>query len=60
MTTAPWKIEYNNDTGPGDDSFYEWWEVSNGDMTFKSDNEDHAEWLLALLKSHSVHGGRLQ
>lgn len=26
-----YRIEYDNDTGPGDDDFCEWWEVYDGD-----------------------------
>jgi hypothetical protein len=42
-------IEYQNDTGYTDDGFWEWWEVSDGNRTFKCDAEADAEWLCELL-----------
>ena len=33
-----WKVDYDNDTGPLDEFFVEWWTVSNGTRTFKCDN----------------------
>lgn len=44
-----WTIEYNNDVGPDDGGFWEWWEVSNGTRTFKCDREEDAKWLVELL-----------
>lgn len=40
-----WTIIYTNDTGPCDDYFEEWWEVSNGVMTFRAEKETWAKWL---------------
>lgn len=40
-----WKVVYNNDTGPEDDSFWEWYEVSDGNRTFKADLLEDALWL---------------
>ena len=45
-----WRIEYHNDTGPDDDGFWEWWEVTDGEKTFKSDSEEDAKWLLDLIR----------
>ena len=44
-----WKIEYDNDTGPMDDYFEEWWSVTNGDKSFRSYDEECATWLCDLL-----------
>lgn len=44
-----WKVEYDNDTGPNDEGFSEWWTVTNGDKSFKSSSEPDAHWLCHLL-----------
>lgn len=44
-----WKIQYDNDTGPDDESFLEWWTVTDGEKTFDCSNEDDAKWLCELL-----------
>ncbi|MAF43465.1 MAG: hypothetical protein CMI54_04750 [Parcubacteria group bacterium] len=52
-----WNIFYNNDVGPNDESFWEWWEVMDaeteysGEETrcFKCDTEADAEWLAEIL-----------
>jgi len=46
-----WSIEYSNDTGPNDESFFELWEVSDGVKIFKSDNVKYAQWLCNLLNA---------
>jgi hypothetical protein len=46
-----WELEYNNDTGPLDEYFYEWWAVTNGDKSFKCDSEESAEWLCNILNN---------
>ena len=48
-----WKAEYNNDTGYTDESFWEWWEVTNGEKIFKTDEKSHAEWLCSLLNGET-------
>ena len=45
-----WSIEYHNDVGPDDDAFWEWWTVSDGERTFRSDDEEDAEWLAERLR----------
>jgi hypothetical protein len=49
-----WKIEYNNDTGMGDDSFEEWWNVANDvrDCSFRAYIEEEAKWLCDLLNRY--------
>lgn len=34
-----WRIEYDNDTGPSDEGFWEWWTVTDGTRSFKCDTE---------------------
>lgn len=46
-----WKIEYDNDTGSGDEGFWEWWTVSDGTRSFKCNSEDDAEWLAETLNA---------
>jgi hypothetical protein len=48
-----WTIEYNNDTGPDDESFSEWWIVTNGKRHFKCSSEGDAEWLRMLLEKYT-------
>ena len=45
-----WTIEYDNDTGPSDEGFWEWWTVSNGERAFKCDSEQDAVWLCDMLE----------
>lgn len=47
-----WAIEYDNDTGPNDEDFAEWWTISNGKRSFTCKNEDDAEWLCDLLNQY--------
>ena len=44
-----WKVEYDNDTGHGDEGFWQWWDVTDGDRSFRCNSEDDAEWLCNLL-----------
>lgn len=46
-----WRINYENDTGPGDDSFREWWVVTDGEKYFEAGNKEDAEWLCNLLNA---------
>lgn len=46
-----WKIEYDNDTGPGDEGFWERWTVTDSDKSFKCDDEADAKWLCDLLNA---------
>lgn len=48
-----WTIEYDNDTGPSDEGYLEWWTVTNGSKSFKCDSESDAEWLCELLNKHA-------
>lgn len=49
MTKTTWRVDYQNDTGPNDGGFYEWWEVTDGARTFKCDSEEDARFLFAIL-----------
>ena len=44
-----WKIKMNNDVGPDDDYYIEWFEVSDGMKKFKCDEENDAKWLADVL-----------
>jgi len=46
-----WIIEYDNDVGTNDDGFWEWWNVTNGEKTFKADTEEDAKMLCDLLNN---------
>jgi hypothetical protein len=53
-----WKIEYDNDTGPDDEGFWESWTVVKDlfvldGMAFECDSKESAEWLCALLNKHA-------
>lgn len=44
-----WKIKWDNDTGPNDGYYVEWWNVTNGETTFQCESESDAQWLADLL-----------
>jgi hypothetical protein len=44
-----WTVEYDNDTGPNDEGYWEWWDVSDGTTTFKAFTDESAKWLCVLL-----------
>ena len=47
-------VEYNNDTGPGDEGFDEWWSVINkvsGERVCRCDTEAHARMVVSALAS---------
>ncbi len=50
--SEPWKIEYGNDTGPNDDCFIEWWDVTNGEKSYRCTDKDDAEWLMIYVLFH--------
>lgn len=45
----PWTVEDDNDTGPNDDYFVEWWAViaANGECVCRCDTEIAAKAILA-------------
>ncbi len=48
----PWKIEYDNDVGSNDESFFEYWNVTHdGDILFRSNDKNSAEWLCSILNN---------
>lgn len=47
----PWAIEYNNDTGSNDEGFWEWWDVTDGDISFKANTEESAKFLCEKLNA---------
>lgn len=46
-----WIIEYTNDVTE-DDAFSEWWIITNGEIAFQTDSEDHARWLCEIINKH--------
>lgn len=48
-----WTIEWDNDTGPNDGYYVEWWNVTDGTKTFRTESEKDAEWLAELLNKHA-------
>jgi hypothetical protein len=44
-----WEIKYENDTGPNDESFSEWWIITNGNKTFRTESNEEAKWLVDFL-----------
>ena len=44
-----WTKEYNNDTGPCDDYFEEWWNVTDGSHTYRCNNSEDADFLIKTL-----------
>ena len=40
-----WKVEYYNDTGPHDEFFMEWWEITDGTITYSASSEEEAQML---------------
>lgn len=48
----PWRVEYENDTGPGDEGFWRWWEIidAKGARVAKCDTEEAAAALVAALR----------
>lgn len=51
QTKAAWIVEYSNDTGSNDECFYEWWNVTNGEKTFRAWSKEDADSLAAVLTS---------
>lgn len=52
-----WSIGYNNDVGPNDEGFWEWWELMfDGKCMFKADTEAAAKALLVVLNEHAPDG----
>lgn len=47
-----WKIDYDNDVGPNDEGFWEWWNVTNGEVFFKANSEADAKWLCDFLNRY--------
>ena len=45
-------IEYDNDTGPDDEGFWEWWTVTDGERAYKCDVEADAKYLALRLNCY--------
>jgi hypothetical protein len=46
-----WRIDYDNDTGPGDEGFSESWTVTDGSRSFTTSKQQDAAWLHQRLSS---------
>lgn len=48
-----WRVKYENDVHTSEDgeSFWQWWEVTDGDRAFKASKEQDAMWLCHLLNN---------
>lgn len=44
-----WQKIYNNDTGPMNESFREWWTITNGSEAFDCTSEREADYLMNIL-----------
>lgn len=50
---SEYKLNYDNDTGIGDDGFWEWWEIERDEHVIcKCNDKDDAEEILRILNSH--------
>lgn len=46
-----WQIKYDNDTGWNDESFCEWWDVYQGDVSYRANTEEEAKFLCDTLNA---------
>lgn len=60
-TPVPWTKEYDNDTGPDDESFWEWIQVGPAKVSLPRHNlkareqaEEDAELIFAAVNSHEL------
>lgn len=44
-----WKVEYDNDVDSNDIRLFEWWNITNGGMTFRTNDQEDAYWLCDIL-----------
>lgn len=44
-----WKVEYDNDTGPLDEYYVEWWVVTDKERSFTVHSKVDAQWLCSVL-----------
>lgn len=49
-----WTVEYNNDVGPDDDGFWEWWEVTDGKFIYKANKEFEARELADAMNNREA------
>jgi hypothetical protein len=48
-----WTKQYNNDTGPDDDYFEEWFEITDGKRIFRCEEREDADFLLSILSQQA-------
>lgn len=56
MDSTLWRVEYDNDTGPNDEGFWEIWTVTNDKRSFRAESEADAKWLCDRLNSEPSNG----
>jgi hypothetical protein len=49
-----WRVEYENDVGPSDEGFWQWWTVTNDDKSFECKNQTDAQWLCDVLNMREL------
>ena len=57
---SEWEVEYDNDTGPNDDCFVEWFNVSDGVTSFRAYEEKDALWLKAVLNGKQIPSDKVE
>jgi len=51
---ANFRVEYDNDTGPNDEGFFEYWSVTNDELSFRVDSsQQDADWLAGVLNAQA-------
>ena len=45
MSMDVWTIEHENEVGPDDEWYRDWWKVTDGVTTFEARTEGDAQWL---------------
>jgi hypothetical protein len=54
MKTKSWIIEYCNDTGPRDEYFHQWWEITDGEIVLRCDKERDAKYIQTILNVYEA------
>lgn len=49
------RVEYENNTGPNDDCFWEWWSVTDGHKSFRCVTEEDAEQVTQVMNKELRH-----
>lgn len=62
MNNLKYSIHYDNNTGPGDDGYWEWYEIHNdkGDLIAKTDTKQLAEIIVKALTENEKFQAQLK